>query len=236
MKKLLEFTITASLALTITSASAEFGSEEFSINQTASTPTVNNSFFGDGTVRDVFCTNPSPPRCATEIKDGSWLTTVAPSSTFVQASFNAYVPPFNKPFDLTQSGHATAFEIRIRSSSQSFFGFLFDKYDRSASAPKITPFVDYNSPSFNTGGVWQIFTIPFSSMALHDGATSFQDVLTSTNGLSFGVLVAGVGKTIEVDYISSVVTVPEPSTLILLSLGMLLLLWQKSKRMIALSF
>ena len=212
----------ALLAL-VSAASANFGDENFLIDQSPRSPTVTNSIFGPGTVRDLLCDNPAAPRCITEIRDGLWNTSVPAATTFVQSSVFAYVPPFNQGFDLTQGGVATGLEIRLRSTGQAFFGMLFDKYAPSLPSNQAKPSINFNSSSINTAGAWTIIEVPFSSFVLRDGATSFSDVLTSTLGLSMGVLIAGTGNVLQIDYVRSVTAVPEPGSVALMLVGLGLL-------------
>ena len=213
----------AAMLVLVGAANANFGDEDFLIDQQPRSPTVTNSFFGPGTVRDLLCDNPAAPRCVTEIRDGIWTTSVPAATTFVQASVFAYVPPFNQGFDLTQRGLATGLEIRLRSTGQTFFGILFDKYAPTLPSNQAKPSIDFNSQSINTAGVWTVIQVPFSSFLLRDGATSFSDVLASTLGMSMGVLIAGTGNTLQIDYVRSVTAIPEPSSAALILAGLALL-------------
>ena len=223
--------ILASILLSVGSAPARanFGDEDFTLDQQIRNPLhqVTDTFFGLGTQRDLLCSNPQVTTCGTSISAGSWVTTVPAAATFTQSLINEYVPPFNAGHDLTQNDSVLGLSIRFRSTGQFFIGISFDKYDPTLPSNIAKPSVSYNSAALNSSGQWQTLDIPFSSFVLQDGATRYQDVLSSTLGMFFGATVVGAGRTLEVDYLHSVRPVPEPASAILLLGGLVLIIGNK---------
>ena len=204
---------------------ATFGVEDFLLDQQVRNPRrqTTDTFFGAGTQRDLLCSNPQSTACLTVIQGGVWRTTVRSTETFTQALVNEYVPPFDFGSDLTQGGTVEAFELRLRSTGISYFGLSFDKYDPTIPGNVSKPVASYNSPGINTNGQWQAILLPFSDFDLLSGASNYQEVFGSTLGMFFGVTVAGAGKVLEIDYLRSVRSVPEPAPWAPLALGLSLI-------------